>query len=141
MLYGLGVLSDNRMMEIKTRAPECRCGNGLMILKCAGKDAMHTGRVYYKCPADLKHDKSFLWCDDYHKNDPPGMIPDYVLNQAYKKHNSLSTSCSSSSRVNASGMASEARPTRLRSDVEIEIAFIFMAVVIFCLGIVIGKLF
>ncbi|KAL1564377.1 hypothetical protein AAHA92_06728 [Salvia divinorum] len=46
--------------------PECICGEGKMVLRCAGKSAMNAGRYYYKCPVNGKHPGSFLWSNEYH---------------------------------------------------------------------------
>lgn len=45
--------------------PECGCGSRKMVMRCAGKQAIHTGRYYLKCPEDLNHPGSFIWCDEY----------------------------------------------------------------------------
>ena len=45
--------------------PDCSCGAGKMELRCAGKNAMHAGQYYLKCPANLNHAWSFQWCDMY----------------------------------------------------------------------------
>ncbi|KAL1550620.1 hypothetical protein AAHA92_18561 [Salvia divinorum] len=46
--------------------PECICGEGKMVLRCAGKSAMNAGKYYYKCPVNGKHPGSFLWSNEYH---------------------------------------------------------------------------
>lgn len=45
--------------------PDCSCGKGKMELRCAGKNALHAGRYYLKCPADGQHPGSFKWYDEY----------------------------------------------------------------------------
>lgn len=64
--------------------PECLCGGGKMNLFCAGKDAIHSGRYFYKCPTNEKHLRSFLWCDGYHSKIGDDKQPNFVLNQEYR---------------------------------------------------------
>ncbi|KAG6387513.1 hypothetical protein SASPL_152705 [Salvia splendens] len=46
-------------------APQCRCGQGKMVVRCSGKFANNPGRHYYKCPYNGKHAQSFIWCDEF----------------------------------------------------------------------------
>ncbi|KAG6423499.1 hypothetical protein SASPL_113896 [Salvia splendens] len=51
-------------MNPKGETPECVCGYGRMVLRCAGKSAQNAGRYYLKCPVNGKHPGSFKWYDE-----------------------------------------------------------------------------
>lgn len=119
--------------------PSCHCGGGKMLLKCAGPDAHYTGCYYYTCPTIFKHERNWMWCDEYHKNDPAGVIPDYVLNQVVVKKPTKKFTRSEASQAREVTVASEFLPPRRMSDLEVLIAFLFMSIVIFILGIILGK--
>lgn len=51
-----------------------------------GKLTDHPGRYFYRCPLDDKHSKSLIWCDEYHRKDPAGKIPDFVANQSGREN-------------------------------------------------------
>ncbi|XP_057772049.1 FBD-associated F-box protein At5g22730-like isoform X2 [Salvia miltiorrhiza] len=133
----------NEFMADYAYAPEliplCRCGRGKMLVKCAGKEALHAGRFYYKCPANIKHQGSFLWCDEYHQNEVgAGQAPRYLSGRMYTPEQEAQ-SASLISQVRAAVLGhGDVRPMRLRSDIEIIITSIFMALA-FLFGVVIGK--
>ncbi|KAL1547693.1 hypothetical protein AAHA92_16016 [Salvia divinorum] len=95
-----------------SRGPFCACGAGKMMLLRAGEAATNAGRYYYKCPRNGKHVKSFIWCDDYH-----------------------SKTSTATERFTLG--VREVRGDRL---LQTQVLFMFMAVVIFLFGIVIGRL-
>ncbi|KAL8457452.1 hypothetical protein ACS0TY_035352 [Phlomoides rotata] len=48
-----------------------------MVLLQAGTNK-NPGRYFYKCPRNLKHQNSFIWCDAWHQHDPPNMMPHFL---------------------------------------------------------------
>lgn len=105
---------------------------------CARKSTHHPGHYFYKCPYDLNHDRAFLWCNEYHRQDPSGIIPDFVLHQKWKKKSvTLNKSHSDESGTSPTKVTSN---MRLRSELEHIVALVFMAAVIFMFGIVFGRL-
>ncbi|KAG6393915.1 hypothetical protein SASPL_144490 [Salvia splendens] len=112
----LECMRDYRSMELKhdtaAEGPPCACGAGTMLLLRAGEAATHPGRYYYKCPHYGKHVKSFIWCDDYQIR----------------------------TRSATERVTSGAREVYVDRLLHIHVVFMFMAVVIFLFGIVIGRL-
>ncbi|KAL1568553.1 hypothetical protein AAHA92_00157 [Salvia divinorum] len=51
-------------------APQCRCGQGNMVVGCGRKIANHPGCYYYKCPLNSKYAQSFIWCDEFQASNP-----------------------------------------------------------------------
>lgn len=96
-----------------------------MVLKQAGPDAENAGRWYYKCTARIKHPKAFIWCDEFPPNQP---LDDQEVSYA--------SNVTRTTNVVRDATAAD----RLVNDNEKIIAYIFMGVVIFLLGVVIGKL-
>lgn len=103
-------------MELKNdtaaEGPPCACGAGNMLALRAGEAAMNPGRYYYKCPNYENHVKSFIWCDEYQN----------------RKRSPTERVTSGAGQVHADRL------------LHIQALFMFMAVVIFLFGIVIGRL-
>ena len=137
--------------------PECLCGGGKMSLFCAGPDAKHNGRWYYKCPINSKHSGYFLWCDDYHSKHGDGKMPNYVLNQVYrlakaedisvseaKISTPVTTEVSSASDTKRSASVTAAVCSgfaRCEAELRMNYVLCFIGLMLLLLGIVLGKLF
>ncbi|KAL8488392.1 hypothetical protein ACS0TY_024606 [Phlomoides rotata] len=63
--------------------PQCVCGGGQMVLRCAGDGSWHPGRYFYVCPTSVKHPDRFFWCDEYHRHDPPESVPEFLSTQTW----------------------------------------------------------
>lgn len=118
--------------------PECVCGMGKMKLLCAGKDAQHTGRWFYKCPIDANHSGSFFWCDDYHSRHGDGKLPDYVLNQTWRPEKKERNTHEEKNKRRARTPHGCGR-----CHVEIKMNFVLgvIGLVLLVLGFVLGKIF
>ncbi|KAL8498317.1 hypothetical protein ACS0TY_021585 [Phlomoides rotata] len=60
--------------------PMCWCDAGPMSIREVGTEK-NKGRFFYRCPRNLSHHNSFIWCDIWHQNDPPNMLPPFLKNQ------------------------------------------------------------
>ncbi|KAL1567734.1 protein ANTAGONIST OF LIKE HETEROCHROMATIN PROTEIN 1-like [Salvia divinorum] len=136
--------SEGRVMSSKTDdgefIPACACGRGKMRLLCAGKDATHSGRYFYKCSANAKHANFFLWCDEYHSGKGSGRIPTFVLNQCYRPTNNDESDVLAKKK-----MSSPSHGCRLcgrcQSEIRMNFILVLMGLVLLLLGVVLGKLF
>ncbi|KAL1567733.1 protein ANTAGONIST OF LIKE HETEROCHROMATIN PROTEIN 1-like [Salvia divinorum] len=134
----------DRVMSSKTDdgefIPACACGRGKMRLLCAGKDATHSGRYFYKCSANAKHANFFLWCDEYHSGKGSGRIPTFVLNQCYRPTNNDESDVLAKKK-----MSSPSHGCRLcgrcQSEIRMNFILVLMGLVLLLLGVVLGKLF
>ncbi|KAL1535062.1 hypothetical protein AAHA92_31162 [Salvia divinorum] len=121
--------------------PECACGKGNMRLFCAGKDATHSGRYFYKCPANAKHPNSFLWCDEYHR-DKGWRTPTFVLNQCYQptKKDEAVDSGKKKGKVFPSHGCGLCGLCHAEIRMNFILALIGLVLLLLLLGIIIGKL-
>lgn len=121
--------------------PECNCGRGKMKLFCAGKEATHAGRYYYKCPLNAKHSRSFLWCDEYHSRNGDAKQPSYVLNQLYRPMKPVySSDAVKNKKMNQAGSVCGVCGC-CRAETRMNLLLVFMGLVLLILGIVLGRLF
>ncbi|KAI3445139.1 hypothetical protein Pfo_031108 [Paulownia fortunei] len=65
-------------MEMKEWPPKCWCRRGTMAIQRAGPHSKNPNRYFYRCPYNLDHAKSFLWCDVYHEDDPDEIKPKFL---------------------------------------------------------------
>ncbi|KAL1544820.1 hypothetical protein AAHA92_00386 [Salvia divinorum] len=122
-------------------SPQCRCGQGKMVVRCGGKFANHPGRYYYKCPLNAKHAQSFIWCDEFQASNPT--IENQVFQRQPPVHRGCSPDLLSSTVIDKSATeTATSNPTRSRtlSDLETHIAVIFMSMVLVLLGVILGKM-
>lgn len=49
-----------------------------MKLRQAGERTMNPGRYSYKCPRNIDHTRSFIWCDEYHQHDSPETMSSFL---------------------------------------------------------------
>ncbi|KAL8517835.1 hypothetical protein ACS0TY_009227 [Phlomoides rotata] len=72
------ILSFQGIMDSHTARriwpPMCLCLRGQMKLLQAGPERPNVGRFFYKCPDDIVHKNSFIWCDVFHQWDPPMLV-------------------------------------------------------------------
>ncbi|KAL8488378.1 hypothetical protein ACS0TY_024599 [Phlomoides rotata] len=105
-ISGMESDQDNSMWP-----PMCWYKTGHMVLLQAGTDR-NLGRYFYKCPRNVKHPSSFVWCDEWHQHDPPSIRPAFLKfqnpNISYYSH-SVSSS-RSISPMNHHGMLEATRP-------------------------------
>ncbi|KAL8556713.1 hypothetical protein ACS0TY_004246 [Phlomoides rotata] len=82
--------------------PMCWCKTGQMVLLQAGTERK-PGRYFYRCPRNVKHPRSFIWCDAWHQHDLPTNRPDFLKfqnpNLSYYS-SQVSSSCMISSITN-----------------------------------------
>lgn len=107
--------------------PNCVCGNGRMLRKIVGSRSIHPGRAYYKCPVNGNHKVRFHLCDEYHQNAPAHMLAAAPMLQAPPVAAPILPSPQAQSRM-------------LTPHFVMQIRFVFMAIVLVLLGIIIGKL-
>ena len=80
------------LMYPSGETPDRSCGGGKMELRCAGKNVVHVGRYYLKCPANGQHLGSFKWYDEYrtgglnHTNEENGKRVRDIRSPALMKH-------------------------------------------------------
>ncbi|KAL1536238.1 hypothetical protein AAHA92_28920 [Salvia divinorum] len=114
--------------------PACGCGSGKMVLRCAGRTAMHAGRYYYKCPNNGKHPGSFKWCDEYHSE--PGTVEEDKNNNRGSSGRPVQSSIGSV----LDGRCTHCCGNKMPQVLTVQGMVGFMALVLILFGIIIGKL-
>lgn len=132
--------------ENETRVEESSCNTYVCLQEWQDDIALcwpyseNHGHYYYKCPARMHHDLNFHFYDEYHQNDPPHLKSKYVITQELQLAHRREMEESTTSQPQVVAITTNMDASRLRSDLEKEITFIFMAIVLIMLGIVIGIL-
>ena len=111
-----------------------------MRVLCPGKAAKHVGRYFYKCPGNVNHPGSFMWCEDYHNSNPTVQLPSFVLDQEYhpkKYHGRCETD---KSGCFPSVHVSSVPKRHYDANKVFHIILVFMGIVLFLLGVIVGKL-
>lgn len=52
----------------------CPYSHGFTKMRRAGKTTKNAGRFYYQCPLNWNHPGSFMWCDEYARNEEAALF-------------------------------------------------------------------
>ncbi|KAL1566887.1 hypothetical protein AAHA92_02430 [Salvia divinorum] len=118
-------------------APYCCCGAGKMDLRCAGKSALHAGRLYLKCPVNGKHAESFIWFDE-HNSQGTDRNSSVQLDKG-KRVRDMRWSAMHDN-VKGNGSCEHCCGNRTVNDLKANVLIGFTGILLVKLGVLIGKL-